>query len=268
MHPNLVNYAISYAKKGFSVIPIGLSKKPLIKFADQQPLKISEIEKVWNKYPYANIALKTDKFFVIDVDRHGETDGLESIKDLNHDEWFKNTLIEKTAHNGYHFFFQKPVNEEIQQNIGFLPGVDLKAHKNNYVVVAPSQIGDKKYQWLNHEIIRPAPVGLLELIREKQKKVPDTLAAKIMLDMRRRTKTTTLFETIVNGFGDEGGRNDNLSSFMGGLLFRNVNPYIAAKLAVIANEHTKDPLPLKEVERTINSMIEKENRKRERMNYE
>lgn len=268
MHPNLINYAISYAQKGFSVIPIGPSKKPLIKFAEQPALGPEELEKIWAKYPYANIALKTDKFFVIDVDRHGEVDGMESIKNLNHDEWFKNTLTEKTAHNGYHFFFQKPTDFTVAQNIGFLPGVDLKAHENNYVVVAPSQIGDKKYKWLNCEIIRPAPAGLLVLIKEKQTKIPNTIAAEIMFDMRKRTKTTGLFETIVNGLGDEGGRNDNLSSFMGGLLFRNVDPYVAAQLAVIANEHTKDPLPLKEVERTVNSMIEKEARKREGMDYE
>ena len=84
-----------------------------------------------------------------------------------------------------------------------------------------------------------------------------------MLGMRKRTKTTGLFETIVKGFGDKGKRNDNLASFMGGLLMRNVDPYLAAKLAVIANENTSDPLPLTEVERTVNSMIEKENRKRE-----
>lgn len=261
---NLVNYAVSYAEKGFSVIPIGQNKKPLIKFANKSPLTPDEIRKVWQKYPLANIALKTDKFFVIDVDRHsGEVDGMESIKDLNHNEWFKDTLCERTAHDGFHFFFAKPKDMKISQNIGILPSVDLKAHENNYVVVAPSSLNGKKYQWLNHEPIRPAPAGLLELIKSKQKEIPPTKVAEIMLGMRKRTKTTGLFETIVKGFGDKGKRNDNLASFMGGLLMRNVDPYLAAKLAVIANDNTADPLPLTEVERTVNSMIEKENRKRE-----
>src|SRR5699024_12524104 len=69
---NLVNYAVSYAEKGFSVIPIGQNKKPLIKFANKPPLTQDEIRKIWQKYPLANIALKTDKFFVIDVDRSEE----------------------------------------------------------------------------------------------------------------------------------------------------------------------------------------------------
>lgn len=102
MHPNLVNYALNYANHGFSVIPIGQNKKPLTKFAYKPPLTPDEIRKIWQKYPTANIALKTDKFFVIDVDRH-EGDGMESIKALNHDEWFKDTLTERTAHNGFHF---------------------------------------------------------------------------------------------------------------------------------------------------------------------
>ena len=60
MHPNLVNFALNYAEHGFSVIPIGSSKKPLIKFADRAPLTSTEIREIWQKYPTANIALKTD----------------------------------------------------------------------------------------------------------------------------------------------------------------------------------------------------------------
>ena len=63
---SLVNYAIQYAKKGFSVIPT-IGKKPLVKFADREPLTSAEIEKFWTSHPYANIALKTDQFFVVDV---------------------------------------------------------------------------------------------------------------------------------------------------------------------------------------------------------
>ena len=85
---SLVNYAIQYAKKGFSVIPT-VGKKPLVKFADLEPLTSAEIEKFWTSHPYANIALKTDQFFVVDVDRHEDgDDGTLSIKNLSHPEWF------------------------------------------------------------------------------------------------------------------------------------------------------------------------------------
>lgn len=263
MHPNLVNYAINYAEHGFSVIPIGQNKRPLIKFANKPPLTKEEIQDIWKKYPIANIALKTDTFFVIDVDRHGgEVDGMDSIKSLNHDEWFKDTLTERTAHNGFHFFFTKPKDIEISQNIGFLPSVDLKAHKNNYVVVAPSSLGDKSYKWLNSEPMKLPPDGLIDLIQEKAK---ESKPVEIIEGYKPtgRTQTTELFERIANGLGKTGGRNNALASFVGGLLFRNVDPEAAAKLAVIANENTEDSLSLAEVERTVNSMIEKENRRRE-----
>lgn len=265
MHPNLVNFALNYAEHGFSVIPIGSSKKPLIKFADRAPLTSTEIREIWQKYPTANIALKTDKFFVIDVDRHGGEDGMKSIKALNHDEWFKDTLTERTAHNGFHFFFTKPSKVKIQQNIGFLPSVDLKAHENNYVVVAPSMLGDKQYKWLNSEPMKEPPQGLIDLILEKQKEFKPVEQLE-GYKPTGKTQTTELFEKIINGLGPTGGRNNALASFIGGLLFRNVDPDVAAQLAVIANENTKDSLPLSEVERTANSMIEKEIRRREATN--
>lgn len=258
----LVNYAIKYAEHGFSVIPIGQNKQPLIKFADKPPLTVEQIKQIWAKYPNANIALKTEKFFVIDVDCHGNNvDGLNSVRELNHPEWFKDTLTEKTAHNGRHFFFKKPKNFNISQNIGFLPSVDLKAHPNNYIVVAPSQINGKPYQWLNHYPIKAAPQGLIRLIQSKQQAKGTFYTTNYTNS--NKTKTAQLFEMITNGLGDVGNRNDTLTSFIGSLLFRGVNPYSVAELAHIANEHTPDPLPEKEVYKSFNSIIEKENRRRE-----
>ncbi|MEB3364940.1 hypothetical protein SDC49_20090 [Lactobacillus sp. R2/2] len=46
------------------------------------------------------------------------------------------------------------------------------------------------------------------------------------------------------------------------MLFRGVDPDAAAKLALIANTNTTDSLPLNEVERTVNSVIEKEIKRR------
>ena len=261
---NLVNFAVNYAKHGFSVIPIShTEKRPLIKFANKPALTPDEIRELWKRYPLANIALKTENFFVIDVDRHGEVDGMDSIVKLKHNEWFQNTLCERTAHDGYHFYFQKPADKTITQNIGFLPGVDLKAHENNYVVVAPSSIDGKHYKWLNHKPIATAPKELLELIKEKSKSLKpygkDKMAS---YSVSGKNQTSELFETIVNGFGETGGRNNACAAFMGGLLYRNVDPEIAVELAKIANSHTKDKLSEAEVETTANSMIEKEIRRR------
>jgi hypothetical protein len=248
----LIDWAIKYAEHGFSVIPINKDKRPLIKFADKPPLTVEQIKQIWAKYPNTNIALKTDKFFVIDVDRHTVgVDGLNSIK---------GTLTEKTANNGYHFFFLKPNNITLSQNIGFLPSVDLKEHPNNYVVVSPSVLNGNPYRWLNHFPIKAAPKGLIQLILSKQQ-AKGTFYTTDHTNSSNKTKTAQLFEMIANGLGDVGNRNDTLTSFIGSLLFRGVNPYSVAELAHIANEHTPDPLPEKEVIKTVNSVAKKENRR-------
>lgn len=258
---SLINYAKQYAEHGFSVIPT-INKRPLIKFADREPLTPDEITKFWRTHPYANIALKTEQFFVVDVDRHeGGADGTESIKKLNHPEWFTNTLCQQTAHGGFQFFFKKPA-ERITQNIGFLPGVDIKAHPNNYVVVAPSIIDGHCYEWLNKQPIQEPTEALVQLIESKSQPVmPDKKLKKF--EIKGKTQTSRLFEQIINGLGPTGGRNNALSAFAGGLLFRNVDPEVVYELARLANANTKDKLSEKEVFTTVQSMIKKDQRRRE-----
>lgn len=256
---SLVNYAVQYAEKGFSVIPT-IEKRPLVKFADRPALTPDEIKEFWTSHPYANIALKTEDFFVVDVDRHDDgDDGTLSIKNLNHPEWF-NTLCQRTAHNGYQFFFAKP-KERISQNIGFLPGVDIKAHPNNYVVVAPSIIDGKAYEWLNHKPMTTPIEELIQLIEEKGK--PKISDKKIeSFHPKGHTQTASLFEQIVQGLGPTGGRNDALAAFAGGLLFRNVDPECVLELARITNQRTQYSLSDNEVVTTVNSMVKKEIRRR------
>lgn len=262
-HSNLLKYAIQYAEHGFSVIPT-IAKKPLVKFADKTPLTPDDLRKIWNdnKYIPINIALKTDKFFVVDVDRHeGGEDGTASIKKLGHPEWFSKTLCQETAHGGFQFFFKKPA-ERITQNIGFLPGVDIKAHPNNYVVVAPSKIDGRHYRWLGKKPMQEPAEDLIRLIEEKGQ--PQGTTGDLQkFQIKGKTQTSKLFEQIANGLGPTGGRNDTLAAFAGGLLFRNVDPEVVYELAQLANSRTKDSLSDKEVFTTVQSMIKKDYRRRE-----
>ena len=76
--------------------------------------------------------------------------------------------------------------------------------------------------------------------------------------------TMRVVDTLLNGFGSEGGRNNTLSSFVGTLL----NPYIgcdvrkAYELANIANSVSNEPLPQQELDRTFNSILKAETRRR------
>lgn len=72
------------------------------------------------------------------------------------------------------------------------------------------------------------------------------------------SKTAKLFEQVVFGLGDKGGRNNALASFIGGLLMRGVDVDAVYLLAKIANHYTSDSLPMDEVDRTFESMVRKE----------
>lgn len=255
---NLVNFAVAYAKAGFSVLPM-VGKQPLIKFADQPPLTVEQIQAFWHTHPYAQIAMRTTNFFVVDIDEHvNGADGFKSFNEFEHPEWFRETLSQTTAGGGRQLFYLKRDDMDIQQNIGWLPGIDVKAHINNYVMVAPSERDGRQYKWENKNNIVTASPELVAAINDRPEANLD-----LNIDYDTKSATAELFETITKGLGDTGGRNNALASFAGGLLFRGVDPKSVLDLARIANSKTMDSLSEHEVVRTVESMVKKEIRRRE-----
>lgn len=267
----LENYALAYARKGFYVLPIApMEKQPLMEFADQPAMDAAKIKRAWKRHPNADIAFRTVDFFVIDIDEHKDgADGKSEFKRLvsQHPDWFPDTLKQTTAHGGWQLFYKKPAGVEMTQAIGWLPGVDVKAHVNNYVLVAPSH----GYKWANKLAIAEAPAALVKAVRSKIDKHGKTSAGTMysqptLTESERQqgshSKTAELFEQITNGLGETGGRNMALAAFVGGLLFRNVNPQVVYELAQQANENTAKSLDAREFDRTFESMLKKERRRR------
>ena len=168
---NLIENVIAYCDAGMEVIPINPNNKtPMISWAKYSLDTKEKIINFWNRNPNAAIALRTKSFFVVDVDRgHSENvDGLESLRNLGHPEWFDGTLTQQTGNGGLHYFFVKPNGIHFSQKIGILPGVDIKANDNNYVIVAPSVINGKPYKWLNNKKMMIPCDGLLKFIRDRK----------------------------------------------------------------------------------------------------
>lgn len=268
---SMKHYALQYQKLGFAVIPINpKNKRPMIEFADKPKMTAEEIDSFWDQHPNANIALKTTNFFVIDIDKHGKENGFESLKRWKYLNLIEPTLQAKTASGGKHLFYFKREDSPITQMIGFLPGVDIKAHENNYVLVAPSATEKGQYEW---DLEKSSEGGTMvtpskELIQAIKKTYQKThgYSSEGLRNLKERSltrdrnQTTELFETIAVGFGDEGGRNDKLAKFVAGLLFRAVDDEHVLKLAEIANGNSLNPLPENEVRRTVESMIKKDRR--------
>ena len=76
----------------------------------------------------------------------------------------------------------------------------------------------------------------------------------------RKSPTVRIIETLFNGFGEKGGRNNACASFVGLLFNRYVNFDIATayQLTVMANNNTPEPLPEGELDRTFESIARKE----------
>lgn len=79
-----------------------------------------------------------------------------------------------------------------------------------------------------------------------------------------KTITMRVLDTLLHGFGDEGGRNVAVTRFVGLLLSKWVDADVATayELTTIANSVTNNPLSGEELTRTFDSIVRSEIRKR------
>lgn len=184
-------HALHYLKKGFSVIPIGDNKKPLIewkKYQEEKPL-VEEIEKWWEENPTANIGLVTGKISnisVVDIDN--KSGGLETLKTLG----LPITWTVKTGGGGWHYYYKYSPNAP--QGTGFYNGVDVR-NDGGYVVAPPSgHNSGNKYEWT--------------FVEGEMEDFPETLFVK---------KEQNNWKEIIKG-SLQGTRNDTAAKICGKLM--------------------------------------------------
>lgn len=148
---NFTTTALEYLERGFSVIPVGKDKKPLIKWAKFQHRKPTkdEIERWATDYDNPNIAIITGEIsgiVVVDVEEGGSTNDLTT------------TVISKTGGGGYHYYYKHP-GHNVHNGVRLRDRLDLRAD-GGYVVAPPSlhQSGNH-YEWLNG----PDDTGFIDL---------------------------------------------------------------------------------------------------------
>lgn len=250
--------AIKYAKLGYSVLPMN-GKHPLIKFANRPALSIEQIKEFWGHHPTANIALRTTNFFVVDIDTkqaHGK-DGMKSIKQLPAGVILP-TLIQITASGGYQMFYLKPPGSHLKQVIGLLPGVDIKAHPNNYVLVPPSTTEKGCYSWFNANTAMKQPSQtLLKMISNHN----PTVKKPYHTGYHTQKKWTGIvLDNIVKG-APEGQRNDYLTRLCGQMIHAGAESETVWTLLNYANQFNAPPLNDAEVGKIVASVLKEELRK-------
>jgi len=132
--------ALAYLERGWSVIPGGPDKRPLVRWKDYQEERPSEKQlwSWWAQWPQANVIVVTGKISnlsVIDLD--GE-EGVESAKKLN----FPKTYTVQTPSGGWHLYYT--YCSGLHTGARFKPGLDIRS-EGGYVVAPPSVISGKSY---------------------------------------------------------------------------------------------------------------------------
>ena len=266
----LKDYALGYFDRGFDVIPlVPNSKHPLVKFADKTFTR-KELEEFWDKEPNCNIGLLTRKFWVLDLDLHGEKNGYQSLKEWEHVRTIPRTSQVLTASGGKHLYFKKPIGFTMPQKVDFLDGVDIKFHVNNYVVAPPSVVNGSVYKWdmeksLENLEFAMATDELVEAIKktagiEDKKNQYTGALSRFKSDTPKVSKVTQAVNECLKGLGSEGARNNTVASYTGKLISMGIEKEIVVLLVNVMNDKSPQPLSARELHATIESMYNTDRR--------
>lgn len=136
---NTYSKALEYRERGWSVIPVGLDKRPKIKWQEYQHRLPTdeELESWFLENPNNNIAIITGKISgitVVDLDVHKGA----STGNLPTD-----TFTVKTGNGGLHLYYQYDARIQTGADVLIsMPGVDIR-NDGGYVVAPPSVITPK-----------------------------------------------------------------------------------------------------------------------------
>lgn len=237
----ILTQALQYAMiDGYSVIPVGKDKRPLLKSWSEFQKRIAteeEIREWWRMWPEANVAIitgKISKLTVIDVDSHkgGVADP------------FPKTHTIKTGNGGLQLYYAYVEGFTVSANAySEFPHIDLRSD-GGYVVAAPSVItpsvegANGKYEIVSH--VTNLPLFPADQFRDARKMVKKS---KFKL-----------------GSG-KGSRNNDMASTIGTILL----PLRESQFdkegweAIQAiNDTYNPPLPLEELKTTFESIAKKE----------
>lgn len=164
----LLTSALSYAERGFAVIPLhsvhlgslctcghanckSIGKHPRTEYGVRDAsTSAAMIRSWWSRYPRANVGIalgEVSGMFAVDIDpRNGGDVTLEELQLEN--DIFPDTLKALTGGGGEHYFFNYNPEHAIR-NGKLATGIDIKS-SGGYVVVAPSlHLSGKNYEWVD-----------------------------------------------------------------------------------------------------------------------
>jgi hypothetical protein len=194
---NCLEAAEKYLAKGYSVIPVGRDKIPLIPWTEYQKrlATIEEVRAWYKQWPWAGVGIVTGKIsnlVVFDIDP-----GYAGEISFNKFD----TVRCKTGRGGGHLYFLSP-GYEIRSFTGLLPHLDVRAEGG--LVVAPPSLhpSGNRYVW-EKNILDNTPLAL-----------PEELANLIKSHEIQKSK----FDPEILEGVSEGNRNESAASIAGKII--------------------------------------------------
>lgn len=206
------------------------------------------------------INLKKSGLMVVDVDMHGNGNGRHNLLKVfqTYGRLPDDTLIERTPHNGIHYFFKVPSGTDVKSKTSAFfdqSGIDLMC---NNILIAPSTIDGASYTHVSgsYDDIKEAPTWLLSAVQDKpdyQNGTPGT--------PRFKKYTGRFLDKIVKG-ATQGQRNDFITSIAGSMLSVGTDASnVYELLSVINRNFVSPPLPQKELDTIYSSVVSRELRR-------
>lgn len=250
----ILNAALEYAARGWSVIPISKEKRPCIKWQDatrEQLTNPDNIRKWWERYPGANVAIVTGSrsggLVVVDLDID-EDKGINGVDSLN--EWcdangiyeIESEAAVTTGRGGRHLYFQS--GDVFHNQVDCLKGVDIRGEGG--CIVAPPSVhkNGRMYTWDADEDVIIVPKA-------------DSDVTFFLASMEHDAKPQGEYKK--NNFDEpvtEGGRNSQLFKYLSKLQGEGLPDDEIRERAIAHNQMLFiPPLPADEVERTVQSVL-------------
>jgi energy-coupling factor transporter ATP-binding protein EcfA2 len=204
----MLNIAMTFLLlKGYSVIPVGLDKRPLISWKEFQSRKATPEELVawWNSYPDAQVGIVTgsiSNLTVIDVESDGD---FSLIKDK--------TYTVRTGGGGRHYYFQ--YEKDFKNAVRILPSVDVRS-EGGYVVAPFSKTSKGSYSVILETSNMQMPDATKKLFQGQN------LTRESALPWSATATDSTSYPKVIgdgleyDGVG-EGGRNDSMTRYAGSI---------------------------------------------------
>lgn len=193
--------AHKYCDTGYSIIPVGSDKKPLIKWEKYQKERATheQIEEWFKQFPDMNIAVVTGAIsgiIVADIEAGGSIEG------------FPQTATAQTGGRGFHFYYKHP-GYEVKNATRITELTDIRGD-GGYVVAPPSISEKGDYAWLI------APWDYIEKPEYAEGKEMADYPAEFINSLRKPSKVRN--DILTPASIPVGQRNSEATRFIGTVL--------------------------------------------------